>query len=553
MILRDYQQASIDALYRYFGEQTGNPLVVLPTGSGKSVVIAAFIKGIFDQYPGQRVLCLTHVKELIEQNHERMVDLWPDAPAGIYSASLNRRDTFDPIIFAGIQSVHKRANELGAFDLVLIDECHLINIKNDGMYRTFLDALQAINPTMKCIGLTATAFRTSSGDITYGDQRIFTDVAYELPISILLEAGHLASLVSKRTAAEIDVSGVHVRQGEFVHKELEAAVERDGLTDSAVNEIITYGENRRSWLIFCTGVNHAHHVKDALVARGIKCECVTGKTKKDERARIIADYKTGRIKAITNANVLTTGFDAPETDLIAFLRPTISPGLYVQMAGRGMRTAPGKENCLVLDFAGNVARHGPVDHVKAWVPAKRGKTPAPAPVKYCPECDSILPAQAIKCPDCGFLFPVKPRHQATASSLSILSGEPDPVVTVAVDSVQYSKHEKPGKPPSLRVDYQCGLRRFSEWICLEHSGYAQKKAVAWWTNRTGREAPATVDDALLQIKALPTPSKITVNEKQKYPEITDYEFNAISESKPNRGSRDSTAGPERHANRYAMR
>ena len=417
---------------------------------------------------------------------------------------------------------------LGHFDLCVVDECHLIGRSADGMYRRLLDGLRQINPVLKVIGLTATAFRTGTGDITYGEQRIFTDVAYELPMQTLLDQGHLAPLISKRTDAEIDVSGVHIRQGEFVAAELEAAVDQESVTRAAVSEILRYGANRRSWLLFCSGVRHAQHVRDELKRRGIAAGCVTGDTPKTEREQIIKDYKAGRLRAITNANVLTTGFDAPATDLLAFLRPTCSPGLYVQMAGRGMRTAPDKTNCLVLDFAGNVVRHGPVDQVRPWRPQKRKGGPSAAPTKECPECQTLVGTQQMVCPDCGYEWPIEPKHSATASNLAILSAAEDPadfITTLEVDQVAYSKHAKPGKIPSLRVDYTCGLRRFSEWVCLEHTGYPHQKAAGWWLARDGgTEVPGSVDQALQQVQSLDQPTTITINTKPKYPEIIGYGF-----------------------------
>lgn len=530
MKARDYQLSAIESIYRYFPVNDGNPLIVLPTGSGKSVVIALFVKGVLERWPGQRILVLTHVKELIAQNFERLNQAWELAPAGIYSAGLNRRDTFDPVIFAGIQSVHNKASHLGHFDLVIIDECHLINIKNDGMYRKFIEALKLINPSLRLIGLTATAFRTGSGDITYGEQRIFHDVAYELPIQTLLDRGHLAPLVSKQTAAFIDTSEVNIQRGEFVAKELEAAADQTGLTQAAVSEIIDYGASRRSWLIFCSGVNHAEHVQAEIQSRGIACGCITGSTPKAEREQLLADYISGDIQALTNANVLTTGFDAPRTDLIAFLRPTCSPGLYVQMAGRGMRPAPGKINCLVLDFAGNVARHGPVDQVRPWIPNKRKRSEADAPTRTCPECDTIVAASVVVCPECGYQWPVEPKHDATASNLAILSENEDPeqyIETVDVDQVCYNRHAKPGKIPSMRVDYyyNLSLGRASEWICFEHTGYPHSRAVAWWALRSESDTPETVEQAIAMSDQLPTPSKITIDKKPKYTEVKDYDFN----------------------------
>lgn len=159
--LRDYQREAIDAIYTWFGRHTTNPLIVMPTGTGKSVVIAGFIEGVLRGYPGQRILVVTHVRELVEQNAKKLADLWPGAPVGVYSAGLNRRDTEPQVIFAGIQSIANRATELGWFDLVLVDEAHLIPRSGEGRYRTYLQALLSMNPAAKVIGFTATPDRKS--------------------------------------------------------------------------------------------------------------------------------------------------------------------------------------------------------------------------------------------------------------------------------------------------------------------------------------------------------------------------------------------------------
>ena len=168
---------------------------------------------------------------------------------------------------------------------------------------------------------------------------------------------------------------------------------------AAVREIVQYGRDRRSWLVFCAGVDHAYHVRDALREHGIAVETVTGKTNDLERDYILGEFKDGRLRAVTNCDILTTGFNHPGVDLIAYLRPTQSTGLYVQMAGRGMRNAPGKSNCLVLDFAGNIKRHGPIDRVNPYDPSRNGK--GEAPVKTCPQCRSITFAGLRLCPAGG--------------------------------------------------------------------------------------------------------------------------------------------------------
>ncbi|CAK0745751.1 hypothetical protein CCP2SC5_1380001 [Azospirillaceae bacterium] len=252
-------------------------------------------------------------------------------------------------------------------------------------------------------------------------------------------------------------------------------------------------------------MDHATHVAEAIRERGVPCATIFGDTEKSERDQVIAAFKRGEIRALASMGVLTTGFNAPAVDLIAMLRPTKSAGLYVQMVGRGARLAPGKENCLVLDFAGNVARHGPIDMIKPKT-AETGE--GDAPVKVCPDCDTIVHAAVRVCPDCGYVFPPPEiKIEPVAAALEVVSSKQSQ--WVAVSDVTYDRHEKPGKPPSLRVDYHCGLVRHREWVCIEHTGYAREKAVSWWRRRAlSGAAPTTVDEALMQVGSLRVPVEI---------------------------------------------
>lgn len=527
MNLRPYQRAAIEALYAWFSENaTGNPLLVMPTGCGKSHVIATLVREILETWPGQRVLMLTHVKELIEQNARKLAAIWPLAPLGIYSAGLRRKDTFEPVIFAGIQSAAGKAMQLGRFDLILVDECHLIGHKAQGQYRAFLDAAREINPAVRIVGLTATPWRTGSGSVMHGDDALFNDVAFDVPMLDLIDQGYLSRLVSKRMVAQIDTSAVQTRNGEFVAGQLERAADNDALTRAALDECEQYGAERRRWLVFCAGVKHAEHVAQALNARGIRAGCVTGKTASGERDRLIAMYRAGQMRALTNANVLTTGFDAPETDLLVMLRPTQSPGLYVQMCGRGSRIAEGKENCLVLDFAGNVQRHGPVDQVKAWIP--RPKEGASAPVKACPVCQAQAATAVRICPACGHVyeFSEHDKHDAHAHDGPILSSDVAPrIERHAVHSVEYMRWPgRHGRAATMRVDYRGPFMRIaSEWICFDHEGYARTKAVTWWAQRAPASvAPKSVAEALSRHAELREPAAIDVDTQPKYPEIKGY-------------------------------
>ncbi|MCV2872842.1 DEAD/DEAH box helicase [Defluviimonas sp. WL0050] len=521
LTLRPYQQAAITAIYGYFQTHTGNPLVVIPTAGGKSLVMASFIEGVLKAWPDQRILIVTHVRELIAQNHAEMIGLWPDAPSGIYSAGLGKREAQARILFAGIQSIHRRAAEIGHTDLVLIDEAHLIPGKSSTMYRRLLDALKAINPALKVIGLTATPFRLDCGMLHEGQNALFTDIAYEAPVRELIDAGYLSPLVSKQPATRLDVSKVGTRAGDFIARDLAAAVDQDAITRAVVAEIIEHGRDRKSWLAFCSGVEHARHVAEEFGRQGISCRTIFGDTPKDERDAILAAFKRGEIRALASMGVLTTGFNAPGVDLIALLRPTQSAGLYVQMVGRGTRLAPGKENCLVLDFAGNVRRHGPIDLVRPKRPGDGGG--GEAPTKVCPDCDSTIGLSAMECPDCGYVFPAREVKIApTAATLPVLSPKQQ---WLPVTGVSYSRHDKAGGRPSLKVTYSCGLATYSEWVCLEHQGYARQKAAEWWRKRApGSHVPLSVAEALAQTSRLARPNDISVRPSGRYLEISGYRF-----------------------------
>lgn len=473
-MLRDYQQKAIDQLYSWFeAGNEGNPCLVLPTGSGKSHIVAALCKDALQKWPETRVLMLTHVKELIEQNAEKMRLHWPGAPMGIYSASIGRKQLGEPITFAGIQSVRTKSKELGHIDLVLIDECHLVNHKEEGGYRTLLADLKAINPAMRVVGLTATPYRLGHGLIT-DKPAIFDDLIEPVSIEELVHKGHLSKLRSKVTDAKLDTTGVHKRGGEYIEAELQAAVNTDANNISAVKEVVNLAGDRKAWLFFCAGVKHAQAVADTLTAYGIIAECVTGDTPKAERESILARYKAGEIRALTNANVLTTGFDYPDIDLIAMLRPTMSASLYVQMAGRGMRPKSHTDHCLVLDFAGVVSTHGPITNVQP--PKKAGSGDGEAPVKVCDVCHELCAISALKCPACGNPFPPPAKKELVLHMDDIMGIQG---LELEVTSWSWRKHlSRTSGKEMLAVTYYGGLSDppVTEYLPVLHDGYAGQKA-----------------------------------------------------------------------------
>lgn len=528
--LRSYQKEAIQAVMDYWQAGGKNPLVNLATGTGKSVLIAFLIKQLLSCYPSMRFLMLTHVKELVAQNFSALLKVWPDAPAGIYSAGLNRHDVHHRITFASIQSVYKKAKALGARDLICIDEAHLVPKKGAGMYIRLLDDLYSLQPDARVIGFTATPYRLDSGRLDEGNERLFNKIVYTYDIARGIEDGYLSPLISKATAAEIDVSKVERRGGEFVPASLEGAA--DAITLDAVAEIINFGKDRKSWLVFCSGIKHAYHVRDMLRMNGISCETVTGSTPDGERDSIIRRFKNGEIKALTNANVLTTGFDVAQIDLVAMLRPTLSTSLYVQIVGRGTRLAQGKENCLVLDFAGNVRRHGPVDDISV-LPKGAGNKAGGVNVddmraKECPGCHELVALNTRLCKWCGYGWPYdeKPKHEARAEAQAgILSTEKVPAQMLPVVEWELHKHRKLNAPYSLRVTYWAGISSYREWIAFEYGGYAGQKAQQWWVLHGGRTPfPKTVDEALVRACELTMPATICVKPRGKYLDIVGRSF-----------------------------
>ena len=505
---------------------------VVHHNTGKSLVLAQIAKDSVEKWNG-RVLILAHVKELLEQNADKIRKLCPELKIGIYSAGLRSRDTTEQVIVAGIQSVYNKACELDAFDLVVVDEAHAISSEGDGMYRTFLADMKVINPHVRVIGLTATPFRLKGGLICK-PENILNEICYEAGLKEMIQQGYLSPLISRAGRAEANLANLHIRGGEFISDEVAAAMDNDALVTSACREIVELTRDRKSVLIFTASVDHCKHVAEKIQAfSGKECAIVTGDTPPAERAEIIARFKGEFIPAdlfgtpkpplkfLANVNVLTCGFDAPNTDCVVMLRPTNSPGLLIQCAGRGTRLSPetGKSSCLFLDYGGNILRHGPLDMIKVKEPGS-GKG-GDAPAKKCPQCLALIHAGYTACPECGYVFPPKESNDKmtqTASSAGVISGQVDYTDYEVLD-VYYCVHEKrgadPDAPKTMRVDYQVGFNEFkSEWVCPEHTGYARGKFEKWWHERaalgcpmprSAREAVSLANEGLLA-----APESITV-------------------------------------------
>jgi DNA repair protein RadD len=473
--LREYQTRALNMLYAWFEKNaTGHPVLNMPGGSGKSVVIASLAKDALQNWPETRILMLVHSKELILQNADKLRRLWPDAPFGIYSASVGKRQLDEPITYAGIGSVANRSKEIGHIDLCIIDEVHAVSTAESGIYRKLIADLLKINPAMRIVGLSASPYRLGQGLITEGPTAIFSDILEPVSIQELVSKAHLVPLRSKITNHKLDTDGLHKRQGEYIASEMEAKFNTDDHNGAVVEEIIERASNREHWLIFCSGVAHSEAVAECLRGAGIPAESLDATHSKSERERKLADFESGRMRAICSVGILTTGYDFPALDCIAFLRSTMSPGLYLQMAVRGMRPHLGKTDCLVLDFAAVVATHGPITHVRP--PNKKGDKEGAAPVKVCDNCQELCALAARVCPACGHPFPEPELKKLKLQNDDImgLAGK-----EMSVTAWRWRKHvSRASGQEMLMVTYYGALSDapVSEYMPINNPGYAGEKA-----------------------------------------------------------------------------
>lgn len=543
---RPYQTEAVQSLWTYFATQTGNPVIAMPTGTGKSIVIASFLETIFRNYQDQKVLVLTHVKELISQNHSKLIAIWPSAPAGIFSSGLKRKDTAHPIIFGGIKSVVDHAKSFGRVHLLIVDEAHLVSPKEETMYSRLIAELKKVNPMLKVIGLTATPWRLGHGKIT--DDGIFTNICFDITsmaaFNRLIQEGYLAPLIPISTELLLDVSGVHKTGGDFNAGELQFATDKDDITFAALTETIKHSTDRKHWLIFATGIEHAENIAAMLNKMGVSCRSVHSKMPEKLRDKNITDWINGEFTAVVNNGILTTGIDFPALDLIVMLRATMSTVLWVQMLGRGTRPCEGKDNCLVLDFAGNTRRLGPIND--PVLPRAKGKGTGEAPIRICEICSMYNHASARYCgghpyktaEGCGNAFTFMTKLKVQASTNALIKNDIPIVNVFDVSNITYHIHNKPGRPPSLRVSYHCNFQKFTEFIHFELPGWGKRKAVEWWKERCGvnyvvGDVPDSTEGAFIKCTAASSivlpPARVKVWVNTPYPQIMTVSFDKTSE------------------------
>ncbi|NMT64363.1 DEAD/DEAH box helicase [Marinobacter orientalis] len=386
--LRPYQQEAVDATLRHFRKSDDSAVIVLPTGAGKSLVIAELAR-----LARRRILVLTHVKELVEQNHAKYQSY--GLMGGIFSAGLKRKENRHQVTFASVQSVSANLNQFqDEYSLIIIDECHRVSGEETSQYQRIIELLRQQNDSLKVLGLTATPYRLAIGWIYRyhyrgfvrgsGEEqdKPFVHCIYELPLSYMINRGYLTrpELVNA-AVAQYDFSALSQdRFGEYAEKDVNQLLGKHRrVTRAIIEQVREVAVERKGVMIFAATVDHAREITGYLPEH--HTALVTGATDREDRDLLIQRFKQRQLKYLVNVSVLTTGFDAPHVDFIAILRPTDSVSLYQQIVGRGLRLDEGKRDCLVIDYAGN--------HVNLHHPEVGEPKPSPdsQPVQvFCPGC-----------------------------------------------------------------------------------------------------------------------------------------------------------------------
>lgn len=354
--LRPYQKEAVEAGVNFFKSNSkNNAILILPTGAGKSVVIAHILAPL----EGKTII-LQPSKEILEQNFAKYIS--SGYKASVYSASAGQKK-IDTITFCTIGSIINKKHLFEGLEHIIIDECHLVNAKG-GMYDEFIKAF----PRAKVLGLTATPYRlhtTMEGAqlkfLTRTRPKVFDEVLYYVQNGELFDSGFLSKLeyfsfnVVDRSMLQVNSTG-----SDFTEQSLKKYYKTIDMPSKIVQYAMRLLAKKPNLLIFCSLIEEAENV----TRRIPEAVLLTGETKKDDRERILSQFKTGKIRCVVNVGVLTTGFDYPELECVLIARSTMSLSLYYQIVGRAMRIAPQKENAWIVDLGGNVNFFGKIETMK---------------------------------------------------------------------------------------------------------------------------------------------------------------------------------------------
>lgn len=437
--LRDYQEACISGIRDAYRSGRRAPLLVSPTGSGKTVMFAHISHGAARK--GNRVMILVHRSELVDQTSETLRKLGVNH--GIIAAG-RTPDRSHPVQVASVQTIVRR---LAFFrpSLIIIDEAHH---GTAGSWRKVIDS----NPQARILGVTATPERLDGR----GLGEVFDEIIMGPEVSWLIDKGHLSRPSYYAPPQVADLSALHIRGGDFAKDELALAIDNRAIIGDAVQHYARICRGLPA-VAFCASIAHAEHVAEQLNASGFRASVLDGTLDREtrrERVRMLAD---GRLQVLTSCDIINEGFDLPVVTAAILLRPTMSLGLHLQQIGRVLRPATGKDRAIILDHVGNLARHGFAEDEREWTLTgkRKGKKSSKSEdepsinVRQCPDCFACHPP-APRCPECGHVY------QFSKREIEHVEGE---LVEIDVKAMRREKNRERAKCETLEELIELGRRR----------------------------------------------------------------------------------------------
>lgn len=397
--LRPYQDECGIALMEDIGNK-GNPILQLPTGAGKSIIIADICRRCYEKWGGIKILVLTHRAKLVEQDAEKFNKLGLEP--NVYCAEL-RKKQIGQFTLASILSVARKPELFADTNLVVVDEVQMINNENEGSYRKFLSQL----PKAKVVGLSATPYRLKGG-CCYGKDRLFNRLSYKIGFADLVKQGYLTPPINYDGNSEDKLDDVKITAGDFNLGDLNKHF--NNIVEKCCTDLVKRMKDRHYVLVFACSIVHAEAIAKCLNALGEQARVYHSELTLEQDKEIIKSFENKEFKYLVSIDKLGVGFDAPFVDGLGLMRPTMSRALAIQQLGRGSRLYEGKKDFLVADYAGNIRRHNllhpddyDVPYEQIQKPKRRG---GDAPHKVCPNCQQICASRTTIC-DCGYKFPPK--------------------------------------------------------------------------------------------------------------------------------------------------
>lgn len=365
--LRSYQSEALDALDKAQARGVRRPLVVHPTGAGKTVTFSHLIS----RRPGRSIV-LVHRDELVGQTVEKMAMIAPEISVGVVKAERDEHDR--QVVVASIQTAYqpKRMERLRGFNTVVVDEAHHASAPSWMKVLTHLGSFDADGPFT--VGFTATPERDQGKRLGH----VWDDVAHYRSIREMIYEGYLVPVTGQMAATGADFSQVRVSRGDLSEADLGAELSRSGAIDEIADAYLEHASDRKA-VAFTPTVATAQELAASLRTRGIAAEALWGAMGAEQRSGVLRRLRSGQTRCVTNCAVLTEGFDEPSIDCVVVARPTKAHGLYIQMVGRGLRLYPGKADCLVLDVTGATERHDLVALVDIGIGYEGGTKPNEEP------------------------------------------------------------------------------------------------------------------------------------------------------------------------------